>query len=127
MYSSGMKLGMNKKQIEWKIKYWCGDKGKGTLEEWLDVLSLEQLKSIAKEMRLLELCGNLLKLPHSRSLKKGLFELRERKYGFRIYYTFLQNKEIIMLHAGNKKTQEKDIKVARERLIELNREVGERI
>ena len=58
-------------------------------------------------MKLLELCGNLLKLPHSRSLKKGLFELRERKYGFRIYYTFLPNKIILMLYAGNKKSQDK--------------------
>lgn len=67
-------------------------------------------------MKLLGICGTNLKLPHSRSLKKGLFELRERQYGLRIYYAFLQNKTVLMLHAGNKKTQKKDIMVARERL-----------
>lgn len=72
-------------------------------------------------MKLLEWCGNLLKLPHSRSLKKGIFELRERTYGFRIYYAFLPNKIIIMLHAGNNKTQDKDIEIARGRLAKLIR------
>lgn len=110
---------MSKEQSKWVIEYWCNDKGESTIEKWLDSLTDEQLKSVAKEMKLLELCGNLLKLPHSRSLKKGLFELRERKYGFRVYYAFLPKKIILMLSAGNKKTQDKDIEIARKRLAEL--------
>ena len=39
--------------------------------------------------------------------------------GFRIYYTFLRDKNILMLSAGNKKTQDKDIDVARQRLDQL--------
>lgn len=70
-------------------------------------------------MKLLARCGNTLKMPHSRTLKKGLFELRERQYGFRIYYAFLANKTILMLSSGNKKTQYKDIDVARQRLDQL--------
>ena len=73
-------------------------------------------------MKLLELCGNLLKLPHSRTLKKGLFELRERRYGFRVYYAFLRNRIILMLHAGDKKAQDKDIDIARQRLDQLMRD-----
>jgi putative addiction module killer protein len=110
---------VKKEQSKWTIKYWCDDNEKSSIEEWFDSLVDELFKSVAKEMKLLELCGNMLKLPHSRSLKKGLFELRERKYGLRIYYTFLPNKTILMLHAGNKKTQDKDIDIARDRLAEL--------
>jgi len=113
--------GFVSKEQKWTIKYWCDDSDESSVEKWLDSLTDEQLKSIAKEMKLLELCGNLLKLPHSRSLKKGLFELRERNYGLRIYYAFLPNKIILMLHAGNKKTQDKDIDIARDRLAELTR------
>ena len=101
------------RQIDWKIEFWCNASGGSTVEKWLDSLSREQLKSVAKEMKLLEICGNKLKLPHSRSLKKGLFELRERQYGLRIYYAFLQDKTVLMLHAGNKRTQNRDIEVAR--------------
>lgn len=107
------------RQIDWKIEFWCNASGDSTVEKWLDSLSKEQLKSVAKEMKLLEICGNNLKLPHSRSLKKGLFELRERQYGLRIYYAFLQDKTVLMLHAGNKKTQNRDIEVARQRFEQL--------
>src|SRR5262245_9930941 len=76
--------------MNWSIVYLA------SVQNWLDALDNQQLKSIAKELRLLELCGNTLKLPHSRSLGNQLFELRERKYGFRIYYTFDKNKVIIL-------------------------------
>lgn len=72
--------------------------------------------SVAKEIHMLQETGAHSKLPHSKALSKGLFELRERKYGYRIYYCFLKNHGIVMLAAGNKKSQEEDIKVARERL-----------
>lgn len=97
----------------WKIKFLA------IVEKELDSLTNEQLKSIAKEIKLLELCGNSLKLPHSKALGNGLFELRERKFGFRIYYTFLNNQIIILLRAGNKATQDKDIKIARNYLAKL--------
>jgi putative addiction module killer protein len=115
---------VSKERPRWEIIYWSTDQDKSTIEEWFDSLTKEQFKSIAKEMKLLELSGNLLKLPHSRSLKKGLFELRERKYGFRIYYAFLHNKVIILLHAGDKKSQDRDIDIARGRLDELTGDEG---
>ena len=83
------------------------------VEKFLDKLSKEQLKSIAKEVRLLEFCGNDLKLPHSKSLGGGLFELRERRFGIRLYYGFSNDQIILILHGGAKKTQDKDIKKAR--------------
>lgn len=113
---------MSKNELKWQIEYWCDDNGESAVEEWLDSLPREQLKAVAREMKLLELCGNLLKLPHSRSLKQGLFELRERKYGFRIYYAFLKDKVILLLHSGDKKRQDKDINIARQRLSQLIRD-----
>jgi len=91
----------------WTIEYLS----RSSLEKWLDKLSEIQLVSIAKEIELLRLCGNELRMPHSKALSKGVFELRERKFGLRIYYTF-QTKKIILLTGGNKDTQQRDITMA---------------
>ncbi|WP_422398043.1 type II toxin-antitoxin system RelE/ParE family toxin [Spirobacillus cienkowskii] len=46
----------------------------------------------------------------------GLYELRTRTKGagFRVYYTFQNEKLIILLVAGDKSTQQRDIQKARE-------------
>jgi putative addiction module killer protein len=99
----------------WKIVLW-GEKDKQPVQKWLDSLDGAKLAAIAGELSLLELSGNLLKLPHSRSLGEGLFELRERAFGLRLYYCFDKGKIIILLQAGNKQSQEKDIRTAHKRL-----------
>ena len=104
---------------KWVIEFWREKTKKGPVERWLDQLEKDQFKSISKELELLELCGNQLKLPHSKTLGKGLFELRERRFGFRIYYCFEGEYIIVLLTAGDKKSQENDIKIARKRLSEL--------
>ncbi len=101
---------------KWIIQYWTNENGKSSIEKWLDKLTKEQLNSVAEELSKLEELGNELKLPHSRALGKGLFELRERQFGYRIYYCFKGNQLIILLTAGDKKSQEKDIKIAYKRL-----------
>lgn len=55
----------------WILEFWSNNNGECAVEKWLDSLTDDQLKSISKELKLLELCGNSLKLPHSRSLKRG--------------------------------------------------------
>jgi len=83
--------------MDWNVVYL------DSVDGWLNDLTKQQLKSLAKEIRLLELCGNELKLPHSRSLGAGLLELRERRYGLRIYYCFDEGEIIVLLQAGDKK------------------------
>lgn len=104
---------------KWFIEYWIDESGKRSVERWLLKLTREQFKAVSKELLLLEICGNDLKLPHSRALGQGLFELREQRYGYRIYYGFYKNKVIILLHAGNKSKQQSDIKIARIRLMQM--------
>jgi putative addiction module killer protein len=102
--------------VKWVIQYWHENE-QFYIEQWLDERTPQQFKSIVKEIKLLERCGNMLRLPHSRALGEGLFELRERTYGYRIYYTFLPNHNIIILQAGSKHSQKNDIKISRERLL----------
>ncbi len=107
----------------WNLIYY--NERNSSVKEWLDDLTNEQLKSVSKELLLLEKCGNTLRLPHSRSLGKGLFELRERSFGYRIYYSFLPNFTIILLHAGGKTSQSKDISIARERWDAMRSHINE--
>ncbi len=90
----------------WKVLYL------ESVEDWLASLSKPELKSLAKELKLLELCGNELRLPHSKALGSGLFELRERSFGLRIYYTYSANRLVVLLCGGDKSTQISDIKKA---------------
>lgn len=104
---------------KWQIEYWDNTKDKSSIEKWLDELTQDQLKSVTKELIMLEEVGNELRLPHSKSLGNGLFELRERRYGYRIYYGFCGKQLIILFAAGNKTSQERDMKIARARLSKL--------
>ncbi|GJM07157.1 MAG: hypothetical protein DHS20C10_08910 [marine bacterium B5-7] len=115
---------MNRNKDKFVSGYWCVEYVDTTLEAWLDSLQAIAFKSLAKEIKLLQFCGNALRLPHSRSLGAGLFELRERRYGFRVYYTFLPDKKIVLLHAGDKSTQTQDIKRARSYLARLRDKLG---
>jgi phage-related protein len=82
---------------------------------------------LADYARLVELLvehGPTLKLPHSRSMGEGLFELRPHgKEGIgRAMYCFLAGRRVTVVHAFIKKTQEtppKDLKLARKRAKEL--------
>ena len=110
---------------KWKLKYWS-ETG-SSLEIWFDKLTKEQFTNVAKELKLLECCGNQLRLPHSRALGGKLFELRERRFGYRIYYTFQGDHIIVLLHGGDKSSQKIDIKIAKVRLSILARSALEDI
>ena len=90
------------------------------IESWpVDVLA-----DYARLVELLVEYGPSLRLPHSRALGEGLFELRPRgKSGIgRAIYCFLLGKRIVVLHAFIKKTQQlpdRELKLARKRLKEL--------
>jgi len=90
------------------------------IESWpVDVLA-----DYARLVELLAEHGPNLRLPHSRALGEGLFELRPRgRSGIgRAFYCFMVGRRITVLHAFIKKTQEtpdRELKLARKRLKEL--------
>ncbi|MCY7319413.1 MAG: type II toxin-antitoxin system RelE/ParE family toxin [Ramlibacter sp.] len=90
------------------------------VESWpVDVLA-----DYAQLVELLIEFGPSLRLPHSRALGGGLFELRPRgRSGIgRAFYCFILGKRVVVLHAFIKKSQEtpdRELKLARKRLKEL--------
>lgn len=90
------------------------------IESWpVDVLA-----DYARLVELLMEFGPSLRLPHSRAMGEGLFELRPRgRSGIgRAFYCFMIGKRVVVLHAFVKKTQQtpdKELKIARKRLKEI--------
>ena len=91
-------------QLKEEIKAWPSD----LYADFLRLLSL------------IEEFGPMLRLPHSRAMGDGMFELRPRgRSGIgRAFYCFLVGRRVIIVHAFIKKTQktpEREIKTARKR------------
>jgi hypothetical protein len=93
------------------------------IEAWpVDVLA-----DYARLVELLTEYGPSLRLPHSRALGDGLFELRPRgRSGIgRAFYCFVIGRRVVVLHAFVKKTQQtpdRELKLARKRQKELEGE-----
>lgn len=91
------------------------------IESWpVDVLA-----DYARIVELLMEHGPNLRLPHSRALGEGLFELRPKgRSGIgRAFYCFATGRRLVVLHAFIKKTQQtpdRELKLARKRMKEIS-------
>lgn len=82
------------------------------------------LADYARLVELLAEFGPDLKMPHSRAMGKGLFELRPsgREDIGRACYCFVAGRRVVILHAFIKKsrrTSERDLKIANNRMREV--------
>jgi phage-related protein len=95
---------------------------KAEIEIWPDDL----LADYARIVELLIEFGPNLRMPHSRALGGGLFELRLRgREGIgRAFYCFIIGQRVVILHAFLKKTQDtpdQELRIARRRMKEVQK------
>lgn len=93
---------------------------KNDIESWPDGI----LADYARLVELLMEFGPTLRMPHSRPMGNGLFELRPRgREGIgRALYCYVSGQHIMMLHAFVKKrreTPEEELRIARKRMKEV--------
>jgi phage-related protein len=93
---------------------------KAEIESWPDGI----LADFARIVELLMEFGPSLRMPHSRAMGDGLFELRSRgREGIgRAFYCFVMDQRVVILHAFVKKTQEtpmQELRIARKRMKEV--------
>lgn len=86
------------------------------IEAWPVDIFADYLRLVA----LVEEYGPMLRLPHSRAMGGGLFELRPRgRSGIgRAFYCFMIGRKVVVLHGFIKKSQktpERDLQIARNR------------
>ena len=109
----------NMPRMKYAIEYFYASVKKD-IESWPDGI----LAHYARLLELLMEFGPSLRMPHSRSLGGGLFELRPHgTEGIgRALYCYLDGKRIVILHAFVKKTREapeKELRLVRKRLKEV--------
>lgn len=105
--------------VNYAIEYFHS-RVKAEIESWPDGI----LADYARIVELLMEFGPSLRMPHSRALGGGLFELRPcgREGIGRAFYCFVSGRRIVILHAFVKKTQdtpEQELKIARRRMKEV--------
>ena len=93
---------------------------KAEIESWPDGI----LADYARIVELLMEFGPNLRMPHSRAMGGGLFELRPRgREGIgRVFYCFVIGRRVVILHAFVKKTldtPEQELKIAKKRMKEV--------
>ena len=93
---------------------------KDEIESWADSV----LADYARLVELLMAFGPNLRMPHSRAMGGGLFELRPRgrEGSGRAFYCFVVGQRVVILHAFVKKTQntpEHELRIARKRMKEV--------
>jgi phage-related protein len=90
------------------------------IEAWpVDILA-----DYARLVELLMEHGPNLRMPHSKAMGEGMFELRPKgKEGIgRAFYCYLVRRRVVVVHAFVKKTQqtpERDLTLARKRVAEV--------
>ena len=104
----------------WGINYF-NERVKLEIEEWPTGIFADFLRLST----LMAQHGADLRLPHTRAMGQGLFELRCRgSEGIgRVFYCTMVGKQIVILHSFIKKTQEtpdKELRIARRRLKETH-------
>ncbi len=109
----------NMSNMQYAIEYFH-IRVKSDMENWPDGI----LADYARLAELLMEFGPNLRMPHSRAMGDGLFELRPRgREGIgRALYCYIEGQRIVMLHAFVKKTQEtpeKELRLARKRMKEV--------
>jgi len=103
-----------------EVQFFVGNNQKNHVASWLNKLDVKTRSRINLRLVRLEYGA----YGDYKSLGNKLFELRFFfAKGYRVYFTEHDNKIIILLCAGNKDTQNKDIALARDLLEEFKSEV----
>ena len=108
--------------MKWTIEYY-----NQKVQSWVCEMPLGIRAAYARLANLLIEFGGELRLPHTRAMGNGLFELRPKgKEGVaRVFYCMLIGKRIVMLHGFIKKSQEtprKDLEIPVRRMKEVKNE-----
>lgn len=110
----------------WEIEFYVTGDNKEVIEEFLEELPEKHRAKAFHEIDLLSQFGIKLKQPHAKHIEEDLWELRI-KYSSdisRIFYFIPVKKKIVLLHGFIKKTEKtppKQIKVAKERMVDYKR------
>ncbi|MBQ9388209.1 MAG: type II toxin-antitoxin system RelE/ParE family toxin [Lachnospiraceae bacterium] len=84
------------------------ENGKIPVNDFIHSLDTEHKAKVRRNLKRLEVNGNMLRMPFSKPLRDGIFELRTQFKDeiSRVCYFFYFGKKIILTHGFIKKTEE---------------------
>ena len=90
-----------------EIELYENENGKKPFDEFINDLDEKHRAKVLKNLKLLQMKGNMLGMPFSKPLRDGIFELRTQYHDgiSRVCYFFVYNKKIILTHGFIKKTE----------------------
>lgn len=93
------------------VEFYSLASGEAPIQEFLDSLEPKMQAKVFRTIDLLEQYGPELRLPYSRSLGDGIFELRIKQGSdiTRVLYFFFVGKKVILSNGFVKKTQKTPI------------------
>ena len=109
--------------MAWEIRSYLARSGENVVEEFIKELPTEDRALVRARIDFLGEVGNRLREPYSKSLGRGLFELRVKSR--RVIYCFRPGGIIVLLHGFTKKTQKvpkRELDTAYKRFEELKDE-----
>lgn len=104
----------------WKIECYLDARGRNPVEEFIRSLTGPEQAILRARIAFLSEVGNRAREPLSKSLGKGLFELRTKSS--RIVYCFKPGSVIVLLHGFTKKSQrtpQRELQTALNRMEEI--------
>ncbi len=103
---------------KWKVIFWENSRGDKEVAIFFSELEQKWKKKFAFLLLLLEETGPLMPPPGNKNLGNGLYELRDTSKGpgYRVYYCVRDQKMILLLVAGTKSSQKRDIEIATKRM-----------
>lgn len=94
----------------YEVEHFVTENGRDVVQEYLD--SMRDLRAHARILRRIDRIRNG-NFGDYKCLREGIYELRiDVGAAYRVYYTTFENKFILLLCAGDKKTQSSDIEKA---------------
>jgi phage-related protein len=94
--------------MQFELEFYTTENGAKPAEEFIDELSVISRTKTDDAIALLQILGNQLRMPYSRPLGDGIFELRVQAEGnaYRVLYFFFVGRKIVFTHGFTKKTQQ---------------------
>lgn len=102
----------------YRVLFWVSDSGKKPVADWLKSLAREDKIYIGGLIRDLAYDGPAAKPKVFKHIEGVLWEIRDLRkgVGYRVYFGFDGSSICIVLHAGDKGSQKRDIELAKHRL-----------
>ena len=93
--------------IVYTIEFYTTENGKTPIMDFIFTLSEKLQAKVLRNLALLEVNGPTLKMPHSKHIRNGIYELRTKESSniTRILYFFYVGRKIILTNGFVKKTQ----------------------